>query len=302
MFQLGRLQQVILLVLFVEYQKMNVKLLSWEEAVVWLRDQPDKQQLVRHCYYDDPLELAAERFSNSEEWDAVMQLIASKRLGSVLDIGAGRGISSYAFAKAGFKVTALEPNSSAIVGAGAIMELAAKSQQEIKVVQEFAEKLPFADNTFDIVYGRAVLHHAQDLSAFCREVRRVLKLGGIFLATREHVISRPEDLEIFLQNHALHNLYGGECAYLLEEYQNAIRQAGLNIQRSISPSDSVINYAPISSEEFDRGTVAYIERRFGKNLGGLLSASSKVRTWFARYLIYRADSPGRHYSFLAVKS
>jgi ubiquinone/menaquinone biosynthesis C-methylase UbiE len=301
MFQLGQLQQVILLVLFVEYQKMSVKLLSWEEAVVWLKSQPDKQQLVRDCYYDDPLEIAAERFSSSEEWSAVRQLIDSKKMGSVLDLGAGRGISSYAFAKAGFQVTALEPNPSSVVGAGAIMSLAEKSQQTIRIVQEFAEKLPFNDDSFDIVYGRAVLHHAQDLHIFCREVSRVLKQGGIFLATREHVISKSDDLGIFLQNHALHQLYGGECAYLLEDYCNAIKKAGLSIQRSISPSESVINYAPTTSIEFDQSIIDYLQKRFGKGIGGMLATSPRIRAWAARYLTYRADYPGRHYSFLAVK-
>jgi ubiquinone/menaquinone biosynthesis C-methylase UbiE len=280
---------------------MSVKLLSWEEAVIWLKSQPDKQQLVRDCYYDDPLEIAAERFSNSEEWNAVSQLVASKKMGSVLDLGAGRGISSYAFAKAGFRVTALEPNPSSVVGAGAIMGLAEKSQQTIKIVQEFAEKLPFVDDSFDVVYGRAVLHHAQDLRMFCREVSRVLKPGGIFLATREHVISKSDDLGIFLQNHALHKLYGGECAYLLDDYCSAIKLAGLNIHKSISPSESVINYAPTSSAEFDHSTRSYIKRRFGKSIGGLLATSPKFRAWIARYLTYRANCPGRHYSFLAVK-
>ncbi|MDB9521113.1 hypothetical protein PN480_03975, partial [Dolichospermum circinale CS-1225] len=72
---------------------------SWEEAVQWLRNQPEKQELVQHCYYDDPLESAAERFSQSEEWTALIQLLKPKIPGKVLDIGAGRGISSYAFTK-----------------------------------------------------------------------------------------------------------------------------------------------------------------------------------------------------------
>ncbi|MFM9158921.1 MAG: class I SAM-dependent methyltransferase, partial [Dolichospermum sp.] len=94
---------------------MNAKLITWEEAVQSLRNQPLQKELVRYCYYDDPLESAAERFAQSEEWDAVTQLLKQKIPGQVLDIGAGRGISSYAFAKAGCSVTALEPDSSNLV-------------------------------------------------------------------------------------------------------------------------------------------------------------------------------------------
>jgi len=81
-------------------------MLTWEEAVQWLRDQPEQSELVKHCYYDDPLETAAERFFQSEEWTEVISLLNSKSSGQVLDIGAGRGISSYAFAKSGYSVTA----------------------------------------------------------------------------------------------------------------------------------------------------------------------------------------------------
>jgi protein-L-isoaspartate O-methyltransferase len=95
---------------------MSAKMLTWEEAVQSLRNQPDQKELVQYCYYDDPLESAAERFAQSEEWFAVTQLLKQKIPGQVLDIGAGRGISSYAFAKAGCSDTSLEPDSSKLVG------------------------------------------------------------------------------------------------------------------------------------------------------------------------------------------
>ena len=31
------------------------KFTTWEEAVVWLRNQPDQRQLVLDAFYDDPL-------------------------------------------------------------------------------------------------------------------------------------------------------------------------------------------------------------------------------------------------------
>ena len=43
-----------------------------------------------------------------------------------LDLGAGRGISSYALAREGWQVTALEPDPSMLIGAGAIRSLVAK--------------------------------------------------------------------------------------------------------------------------------------------------------------------------------
>jgi hypothetical protein len=44
----------------------------------------------------------------------------------------------------------------------------------------------------------------------CKEIARVLRPSGRFIAVRDHVISKPEDLPKFLDTHPLHNLYGGE--------------------------------------------------------------------------------------------
>ena len=42
-----------------------------------------------------------------------------------------------------------------------------------------AGELPFEDDSFDLVFGHAVLHHLPDLAAAFREFRRVLRPGGV---------------------------------------------------------------------------------------------------------------------------
>lgn len=226
--------------------------LSWEQSVVWLRNQPDKQVLVNACFYDDPPDKSAERYYRSTEWKAVRELIVPQPSGKVLDIGAGRGISSYAFARSGWSVTALEPDPSNIVGAGAIRQVI-RPGIDITIVEERGERLPFADNSFDLVYGRAVLHHADDLKTFCCEAARVLKPGGYFLFTREHVLSKASDLDKFLESHPLHFLYRGEHAYTITEYLNAIQAEGrLKCKKILAPYSSNINLFPSSQEELFR--------------------------------------------------
>ncbi len=280
---------------------MNAFTHSWEQAVSWLRSQPQQQTLVKDCYYDDPIESAAERFSNSQEWLAVQKLLQDRLRGKVLDLGAGRGISSYAFAKAGCNVTALEPDSSALVGAQAIQSLVDKTGAAIQTIQEYGETLPFASDTFDLVYGRAVLHHAQDLDKLCFEAARVLKPGGTLIATREHVISQKADLTTFLQSHPLHSLYGGENAYLLSEYTQAIAKAGLKLKKVIAPYQSVVNYAPMTEQEFQTKLASLFTRYCGSKLATKLANNKTMQALYGWLLSQKSNYPGRHYSFLAVK-
>jgi len=279
--------------------------ITWEEAVRWLINQDGQEFLVKACYFDDPILDAAERFYKSPEWIESAKLLPKHR-GKVLDIGAGRGISSFALAKDGWQVTALEPNQSDLVGAGAINNLANQSKLNIDIVTDFGEKLPFKSATFDFVNCRQSLHHATNLGQMLKEINRVLKPGGRLLATREHVISKKEDLNIFLDSHPLHRYYGGENAYLLQEYKDAITSSGLKIKKLIAPLESAINYFPMTENQRVDYCRPFISKYFGSRLTkSLLPHNSKFSQRLINILmpiVNNADhQPGRLYSFVAIK-
>lgn len=273
---------------------------TWEQAVCWLRDQPDRRELVRAAYYDDPLLDAARRYMASSEWQAIARLVPQSAA-RVLDVGAGRGIASYAFASRGARVDALEPDPSPIVGAAAIEALAQQAQLPITVTREFSEALPYPDQAFDVVFARAVLHHTSDLRAACQEFFRVLRPGGRLIAVREHVISRQSDLPAFLASHPLHSLYGGENAFRLHEYTAAIRGAGFRLSSALGPLASEINYSPRTRAEAQ----ADVARKL---CGGIAALAPMVRALLSMpplwWLVARSWSwvdgrPGRLYSFIA---
>src|SRR3954471_18502256 len=94
-----------------------------------------------------------------------------------LEIGAGTGYFSLNLLQAGV----IEEAVCTDISRGMLEELersAAKLGLEVTTARCDAQELPFADDTFDLVFGHAVLHHLPDLDAAFREFRRVLRPGG----------------------------------------------------------------------------------------------------------------------------
>lgn len=264
--------------------------LTWEQAVAWLRAQPEHELLVRACYFDDPLLDAACRYESGPEWRTVRSFLPVVP-GAALDVGAGRGISSYALAVAGWRVTALEPDPSPLVGAEAIRRLASESGVDINVVEGTGERLPFEDASFDLIHARQALHHAHDLGSLCREAARVLKSNGILIATREHVVDTLEDRELFKRKHPLHRFYGGENAFSLFEYRDALRCGGLKIVREFSPWETLINYFPANYDDVREQAAQRLCWPWPRLLP----------RWMIYFVSRRLHDPGRLFTFICQK-
>lgn len=271
--------------------------LTWEEAVRWYRAQPGNEADVRHNYFDLPVLGAAERFAQSEEFAEVLRLLGPGNGRPILDLGAGNGIASYALAKNGWDVTALEPDESSEVGAGAIESLARDTGVAIEVVREFGERLPFPDESFAAIHARQVLHHAQDLEGMVKELARVLRRGSLLLNTREHVIDRDDDLQAFTDAHPLHHLYGGEHAYTLDRYVQAFKSAGLRLLQTWGPIESILNFFPGTEQERQK-MIRHIANRSFLRFGRLFAWSERFRAIQLQNYTRNDGTPGRIYSFL----
>lgn len=215
----------------------------------------------------------------------------------MLDLGAGIGIASEAFRRAGAaRVIAVEPDASSEVGRGAMV----RAGLEIEVVDAFSEALPLPDGSIDVAYSRQVLHHASDLPTLAAEIARVLRPGGIFLACGEHVVSDEHELALFLAAHPVHRLAGGEHAFRLDAYTSAIEGAGLRLRDVLGPWDTVINAFPAvrTTEALRSMARDRLVQRFGR-FGAVLATIPGVQPIVRRRT--QVLAPGRLYSFLAIK-
>jgi SAM-dependent methyltransferase len=257
--------------------------------------------LVRDAYFGSDALESADRFSKTGEFSEVIRLLGgSVDELTVVDIGAGTGIASYAFAKRNAaKVYAVEPDASDLVGRGAI----ARISQGLPIVpiDAYADAIPLPDNSIDIIYARQVLHHIPDLTASMKEFFRILKPGGQFIACREHVVDNPEQKRIFLENHPMHQLTGTENAYSLDEYLTSMQTGGLQIEHILKPWDSVINTFPLiqKPDELRDFFNAKLIEKFG--VFGVLARKIPFSAKFVQSQYNRLKTPGRMYTFHAIK-
>ena len=136
-------------------------------------------------------DLAAEYYDSKWgiKYDAVGQAQVTSKLGKALgheprryaralEIGAGTGYFSLNLLRAGVIGEAVATD----ISPGMLSRLersAAELGVRVETAACQASALPFDDDSFDLVFGHAVLHHLPDLDAGFREFRRVLRPGGV---------------------------------------------------------------------------------------------------------------------------
>lgn len=101
-----------------------------------------------------------------------------RSFGDALEIGSGTGYFSLNLAQLGV----IERLTATDISPGMLKRLATTASElglEVETVATEAEVLPFEDESFDLVFGHAVLHHIPDLERAFAEFRRVLRPGGM---------------------------------------------------------------------------------------------------------------------------
>ena len=101
-----------------------------------------------------------------------------RRYRRALEIGAGTGYFSLNLLRAGVIGEAVATD----ISPGMLTRLQASAEElelSVETAACEASELPFEDDSFDLVFGHAVLHHLPDLEGAFREFARVLRPGGV---------------------------------------------------------------------------------------------------------------------------
>lgn len=108
-----------------------------------------------------------------------LKSIFPKPPAKILEVGCGTAFVSLYFAKRSYQTTSLDINSFILK---ATKENFQKENEKGKFVVGDAEKLPFEDNSFDVVTSFGLLEHFEHPEKAIEEMVRVLKPDGLFFA------------------------------------------------------------------------------------------------------------------------
>ncbi|WP_049971700.1 class I SAM-dependent methyltransferase [Haladaptatus cibarius] len=165
--------------------------------------------------------------SDVHQSGADLELLASWCDGAnrALDIACG----------AGHTAKALTENAETVFAADAtpaMVETATEAFALLGIVAD-AERLPFADGSFDAVTCRIAAHHFPNPQAFVNEVARILAPGGVF-AFEDNIAPEDDELADFYNRfERLRDPTHGE-AYSAPEWLAWFREAGFTIDESVT--------------------------------------------------------------------
>ena len=136
--------------------------------LAWHEEEADRRYGLDHFLYAPP--------AFNDIVKKMLDFLGGEPGDNAVDMACGEGKETLAMAQCGWVVFSLDLSHAQLVRA---RELVEQTDPELSVhfIQANAEQLPFASNSLQIMYGKAIIHHL-DLTLSPREINRALKENG----------------------------------------------------------------------------------------------------------------------------
>jgi ubiquinone/menaquinone biosynthesis C-methylase UbiE len=153
--------------------------------------------------------------------------LANEARGVVLEVGSGGGQNfDFYIPEITKRVEAIEPNPYMIAHA---RKQASQAKVDINLIQSSAESLPFEDGYFDTVLATLVFCSVDDPLQGLKEIRRVLRSGGMLLLL-EHVRNDNQAWAIIqTMLTPIQKVIAGNC-HLNRDTRSIVKSAGFIIR------------------------------------------------------------------------
>lgn len=191
-----------------------------QQVIYW--DKDDK----KYRDYDHPVV----RFFALQRIQYIHQWLELRTIKNALDVGCGNGFSTHYLSRYIPEICAIDRSQKML------RQHPMKTSGKIGIADAF--KLPFADNSFDLVYGWEVLHHMSDPSLAVAEMARVSRK---YVLTAEPNRYNPAQFAFAL----IHREHQWVLRYTLSYMRCLFESANLKIEHAGSGGWLFPNITPV---------------------------------------------------------
>ena len=167
-------------------------------------------------------------YSNSDRILDVLKATTDVAGKYIMEVGAGSGRDGFDLAGNGAKVFFLDYADNAL---RIIRQFAGEANGQVLLIKADAFRLPFKDDSFDVVYHQGLLEHFRRPEGLLAENYRVVKKGGFALADvpqKYHLYTAVKHVLIRLNKW----FAGWETEFSRKRLEGLFRRAGFSIHRT----------------------------------------------------------------------